>query len=238
MASGRGGDLGHYLNAGVRRLLMLEIDIDAIDEVINRKYRMPKDSSIDMNILQVDLNKDWKKNVEYITDQTSINNFIEHDTDIKRPVVFCHFALHYFLESKKSAENIAAFVNHYMHKDSLFIITIFDGQRVFNLLKDGPWNPSKKYMIRWIGKRAPKVFAGFENKIEVLLPFSDKSYEESLIDLTSLDPIFNKYGIRRIEDRNFDEMLDEYIDNNPKFSLDEYDKKFIGLYKYVIYKKF
>src|SRR6185436_16564414 len=150
-----------------------------------------------------------------------------------------HFAMHYFVETAKSATNIIRFIDHYLQKGELFIMTIFNGQRVFDLLKKGKWTPASRYMINWVGK-SKSTFTGFNNRIKVLLPFSDHPYEEILIDLISLDTIFNKYKIRRIEDRNFDDMLDEYNNNvNPKNRvIDRDDKTFIGLYKYVIYKKF
>jgi mRNA capping enzyme/mRNA capping enzyme, catalytic domain/mRNA capping enzyme, C-terminal domain len=248
LASGRGGDLAKYVGANVKHIMMLETDIDAIDEVINRKYNLGHIATrhpFDLHIIRIDLTQNYKKNIKTIDDlqpNTVVNMVIDTISDPKvETTLFCHFAMHYFVETAESAKNIIEFIDHYLQKESLFIMTIFDGQRVFDLLKGGKWNPTPKYMISHVDSkvRSANTFAGFNHRIKVLLPFSDHPYEETLIDLVALDVIFNKHKIRRIEDRNFDDMLDEYNANNQKNRVEsQYDRTFISLYKYVIYKKF
>jgi hypothetical protein len=242
LASGRGGDLAKYVSTDIGSILMLEADADAIDEVINRKYRLGGHNLFDLQIIRVDLTQPYKKNIkviEALQPDSLVDTMVVRHVVKSETVIFCHFAMHYFVETTNSAKNIIEFINHYLQKGSLFIMTIFDGQRVFDLLKKGKWNPTPKYMISHVGKARSTTFAGFNHRIKVLLPFSDHPYEESLIDLVALDTLFNKHKIRRIEDRNFDDMFDEYNTNNEKNKVDSpYDKTFISLYKYVIYKKF
>ena len=194
-----------------------------------------------MIVLQCDLNSDYKKNIAMIEDRLIdsdkyMNSFLYPKESV--PVIQCHFAMHYLLASEKDAKNIAAFISHYLAKGGIFIITIFDGQRVFDLLKQnrGKWQPNEHYMIRTKGVH-PKTFHGFGHKIEVLLPMSNELYTESLIDLFALDKIFKDNKIFRLEERNFSDMLDEYISNNTSMHFNDVEKTFISLYKYVIYKK-
>jgi hypothetical protein len=242
LASGRGGDINKYISAGIKNALMLEIDTNAIEELINRKYTILDTEaykSCNIVVLQMDLNTDYKKNISTIKEHFVKNIYVNSDNILenKTNVIFCHFALHYFLNSEKSAQNIISFVSHYLEKNGLFIVTIFDGQRVFDLLKrnNGVWKVDKKYMIKYLGKQ-PNIFSGFVHKIDVLLPLSNVPYQEPLIDLYALDKLFKKNNIYRVEEKNFNEMLPEYA-SNKNISFNDTDTTFIGLYKYVIYKK-
>lgn len=245
LASGRGGDLNKYIEIEAKSLLMLEIDKDAIEELINRKYSiLTKSSNLGCNlaILQMDLNTSYKNNITKITDNfININDFFIEDLNLnkKTNVVFCHFALHYLLKSEKSAQNIVSFISHYLEKNGSFVVTIFNGQSVFNLLKKnkGKWESGKKYMIKF--KTNNTIFSGFKNTIDVLLPLADKPYEEPLIDLLALDKLFKKEHIFRTEEKDFGDMLEEYSNYHKEQynNLSPDDKIFIGLYKYVIYTK-
>lgn len=112
---------------------------------------------------------------------------------------------------------------------------MFDGQKVFNTLKQnkGLWKPNKKYMIKYKGP-IPSIFAGFNHKIDVLLPLSDTPYEEPLVDLYALDKIFKQHKMHRTEEKNFGDMMAEY-NKDIQFNAD--DTTFISFYKYIIYTK-
>lgn len=239
LGSGRGADLHKYIYADVKNLLMLEYDINAIDETIERKYNIltkPNNKGCNLVVLQIDLNDSFKHNIESIKksligSDEFVNNKIMYAKGATS-TIFCNFAMHYFMETAKSTKNIAQFIEYYLKPGGSFIMTIFDGKRVFDLLKKngGKWNPQKKYMIEYLGKKQ-SIFSGFGHMINVLLPLSDKPYKEPLIDLFQLDKIFKLYGITRVEEKNFDTMLTNIDD------MDQNDITFISLYKYVIYKR-
>lgn len=228
LASGRGGDLNKYVNI-TENLLMIEIDKNAIEELINRKYNILTKSDIGLNlsVLCLDLNTNYKKNIETV-ESLSYNKFIKN----KVPTIFCHFAFHYFVSNSDMANNIISFISHFLQTNGSFIITIFDGSKVFNLLNqnNGKWKEDK-YYIKFSKSVKSNIFKGLGTMIKVKLPFSEKLYEESLIDLFALDTIFKKHKMFRKEELNFANINF----NNQSFS--ESDKKFISLYKYVIYEK-
>ncbi len=253
LASGRGGDLFKYINAATKHLLMLEVDINAIDEALERKYNIFSKKNVvnmscDITILNLDLNKNFKKNIKSIDDVfEDVDKFIDLPNNIYKkhsvPVIHCHFAMHYMLENITDAKNIISFIDHYLKPGGVFIMTIFDGQLVFDLLKKnkGIWKPNSKYNISKL-KFPSSNFSGFGYKIKVLLPLSDIPYEESLIDLLAIDKLFKAHNIMRIEERSFADILSKNSTSDfDKFNngskLDNYDKQFISLYKYVIYKK-
>jgi hypothetical protein len=249
LASGRAGDLNKYINANVKNLIMLEIDKDAISEIINRKYNIltkPYNKGCNLVVLQTDLNNTYTNNIKLIDDALiDSDTFIQNNniptnglSKLKHsiPVIFCHFAFHYMLFNEKSTKNIISFIDHYLSVNGVFIITIFNAQNVFQLLKlhKGKW-ANNKYKIEYVGKM-PSIFSGFGHIIDVLLPLSNKTQKEPLIDLFALDKIFNIFNIKRVEEKNFGDV---HMDNETQHKFtDPNDKQFINLYKYVIYKKF
>ncbi len=234
LASGRGGDLNKYFDAKYKNLLMIEIDKNSIDEIINRKYEIlmgKNDGSLNLLVESLDLNKSYKYNISQLEKRNIW--FLKND----QVNIFCHFAFHYFTESEKSLKNICEFINFYLKPGSHFIITILNGQKVFDLIKNLKEWKTDKYLIQEVSMG--KIFHGLGNKIKIKLPFSNEIYDEYLIDLLTLDVILAKYKIFRTEDRNFDKLLDEYSIYNEKFysQLDYDDKKFISMYKYIVYTK-
>lgn len=242
LASGRGGDLNKYVNAHIKNVLMLELDTNAIEEVINRKYTILDTPAKQLNfvILQINLNNNYKKNITNITN-TFNNVYVNADNILgqQSSVIFCHFAAHYLVETATSAQNFASFVSHYLLQSGTFIATLFDAPKVFALLKThgGKWQVDNKYMIQYVGKQ-PAMFSGFSHKIKVLLPLSSIPYEECLVDLLAVDKVFAKKQIYRSEEKNFADIIVQNTQlHNAYREFSENDKIFIGLYKYVIYTK-
>lgn len=92
-------------------------------------------------------------------------------------------------------------------------------------------NNKIKYSIR-------KKYTGNEledigQKIEVLLPFSNKSYyEEYLVNIETICNEFKKYGIIMETNESFSKYLNSY-----KGFLDYNDKKYVNQYHYYIFCK-
>ena len=244
LGSGKGQDLLNYYQAGVRNLLILEYDRDAIDEITKRKYEYMNEYTVEpmdlstyqsnhtyLKTIQMDLNQDFTKNTKIISEKT-YGQFTKNTAQS----IFCNFAFHYFIETIENLLNIASLIDYYLIENGgTFIMTILDGEKVQKLLKNGKWqinhsNSNKpKYLIESI----------HDTKIRILLPCSSTMYEETLVDDRIMDDIFKNFGMTCIEAQNHDILLDEFQKDKPHFynKLDEHDKFFIGLYKYKIYKK-
>lgn len=264
LGSGRGGDLNKYASANVKNLLMLEYDINAIDEAFSRKYDIiakkyvedinnPTINNFDANgcnlvMLKTDLNDNYKSNIKMIESNFEFNNLSKVTREIINinftqkesfDVIFSNFAFHYMLYSQKSAENIIEFINYYLVPGGQFIINIMDGKKIFDLLKKnkGKWK-NDKYSIEIKGK-LKSSFSNFDNKILILLPFKEDMVEENLIDLYTLDKLFKKRNIKRIEEKNYSDMLQEYKNYKPDIysKFDKDDLEYENLLKYVIYSK-
>jgi hypothetical protein len=240
MASGKGQDIKKYVDAKVKELLMIELDNDAIDELIKRKFDIIGKMYIDDIYAPVDLRTYKPQGCKLSVRQLDLNNSHKKNIEVlgagKFKLIVCNFALHYMLNDKKGAENIVAFVANYLDDDGEFIFTALDGEKVFELVKGGKW-VKDKYLIELV-RPAKSPFKGYE-KIKVLLPCADTPYEEPLINLLELDKAFKRHGIYRTEGRNFDVFLGPYAQKKPHMhkELNDHDKFFIGLYRFSIYKK-
>jgi hypothetical protein len=252
LGAGRGGDLYKYVNIGVKNLLALEYDNNAIDTLLERKYSILKtlgpEFSCNLSIIQMDLNSTYTNNVKIIDEKFTLSDtymdiLIPKNNNIS--TIFCHFALHYMLNSAKSANNIARFVSHYLKKDRTFTATIFDGALVYDFLKKngGSWiakeNGKDKYIIKYKGSskdiksmKDSKEFSGFDHKIDILLPLSNQLYEEPLIDINALDKIFKSHNMINIETKSFSDT-NGFTESN----MSKDDKTFVSFYKYIVYKK-
>ncbi len=253
LASGKGQDLMQYYEAKIETLLMVERDISAIDNIIQRKHDFSKsirvsEGSIDINesrgnnttlsVVQADLNADWKGHTERID---KIGLFPKGGV----PAIICNLALHYMLSSKADAENIVGLINYYLEPDGEFVFTAFDGAHLFDMLKanGGRWEvkvaSKTKYLVEFAEDKQPSSLVPFGVKINVLIPCASEPYEETLVDIFALDKIFKKYNIVRVDSRRFDDHLDDFRQKKQKFydGLSDDDKTFVGLYGYHIYKK-
>jgi SAM-dependent methyltransferase len=232
LASGKGQDLFRYSQFNMENILFLEIDKIALMELISRKHSFAEDKNIksNMNILtqNVDLLDSYEENIN------KINNVFE---DKKVDLIICNFAFHYLLKNKKSLKNICELINFYLKKNGKFMFTSFDGEKIINLLNEnkGDWtvkvNNKIKYSIRkkYTGNELEKI----GQKIEVLLPFSNKSYyEEFIVNIETICDELKNYGIIMESNESFSKYLDSY-----KGFLDYNDKKYVNLYHYYIFTK-
>lgn len=232
LGGGRGSDLWTYVEANVSKLLIAEIDKDAIDELIVRKYQVESDNNFDLNVINVDLNTPHKNTITEI--KTHFTNFSSSGN------IFCFFALHYLTDTIEHVRNISALIGNLLKKDGKFIYTAFDEARVMDLLK----KHKGKWTIHQGGKKKYEIIlekTKNRNSIKLILPFNspDYYYHENLINDAMLDKEFLKCGLKLERESNFIEFIDKFKEKK-KFLYDRLtddDKIFIGLYKYKTYRK-
>jgi SAM-dependent methyltransferase len=232
LASGKGQDLFRYSQFNMENVLFLEIDKIALMELISRKHSFAEDKNFknNMNILiqNVDLLDTYEENINKIS-----NVYKDKKTDL----IICNFAFHYLLKNKKSLKNICELVNFYLKKNGKFMFTSFDGEKIINLLNEnnGEWTVKVNNQIKYSIK---KKFTGNKmeeigQKVEVLLPFSNKLYyEEFIVNIETICEEFEKYGIVLETNESFSKYVNSY-----KGFLDFNDRKYVNLYHYYIFTK-
>jgi hypothetical protein len=170
---------------------------------------------------------------------------------IKVNAVVMTFAVHYIVSDLDSMNNFADLVDSVLEVGGVLILTLLDGRRVFDLLKnikkgdswdapsvsgsaDNAQNDTKKYSIRKLYD--DHKFKDFGLRISLIHPFSaGEYYEENLVGISGLEEVFIKRGYKVRQDGGF---LD-YIDKFAKFNKDMHgkmsteDKAYSGLYQYV-----
>lgn len=234
LASGRGSDLMNYRNAGVQNLLFCEIDVDAIDEVLERKYSINNSSNTHLSIFNADLNEKYKTNLATIN-----GDFAFH----KVSNIFCFFALHYMTTSPDNIKNITALIGSLLERGGEFLYTAFDGEAVIKLLAEnkGKWEVFEKGAKKYSIMAKYKDTKTTKRPIKLILPFNANTfyYDENLINEKLLDAEFSKNGLKMEKEGSFMDFAGEFSKKRADFykRITEDDKIFIGLYKYKIYKK-
>ena len=240
LASGKGQDLFRYGLYGNKNVVFLEIDNVALFELLYRKYDfVSHEHKGNMNILthQLDVNTDYKKNIEILNDITIPNDGVD--------LIVCNFAFHYFISDKKRLTNVVKFISHYLKSGGRFIFTAFDGKDIIKLLNEnnGNWTIKQGNDIKYSIKKQYEVnmLQDIGQKIDVLLPFSnDNYYTEYLVNIDYIAEAFQQHNIILESDQSFGEYLDAFKKENYKVyeSLDSNDKKYVSLYHYYcLYKK-
>lgn len=225
------------LDAGFTEVTMIDRDIDAIYELLQRKYNLRikrKGASAKVHIRQVDF-------------EESFDNILE-STDLPQGVSagMVNFGIHYLAHDHSAAHpdlplnEFFKLVNHMLRPKGKFIITCFDGKRIFELLQGkNEWTTeNKKYSI----KRAytSTELTDLNQPIDVLLPFSGGSYyREYLVNFTFLETIMAKHGFKVIANESFSSLFRQFKKNNVKVynQLDAADREYISLYSYLVIEK-
>ncbi len=139
----------------------------------------------------------WYPDMEYQT------NFKEVGFDI----ISIMFALHYFMKDKTSFDNLIQNISRNLKKGGFLIGCCFDGNRIFELLKDLPLNES--YNISLSGKnilRLIKNYIAIDNKytddenslsmqLGVYIHAIGKIHDEFLVNFNYLVSELSKVGI-------------------------------------------
>lgn len=242
LASGKGQDLFRYSSYGFKNAIFLEIDSTALLELTKRKYDLRNSNPINVQIHQMDLNADYKNNIQKLNDINMPSMGVD--------LVICNFAFHYFLKDRKSLLNISKFIAHYLKPGGRFIFTTFDARAIIRLLNEnsGTWTIKSGSQIKYSIRKTDTTPATYSThilehisqKIDVLLPFSnDKYYTEYLVNIEYISGELQKLNFALEIDQSFDEFLDGFKKQNPQgySAMDANDKKYSGLYHYYCFYK-
>lgn len=251
LGSGRGADLHRYIESKIENALFIDIDASAIAELISRKLNYKKKGGRDNDD---SIRPDIIKDTNNFTAHTLIMDLKTKYTQIiastykygvnKEQVdgIVSNFTFHYMCDSVTNIRNILLFVANMLKINGVFLITVMNGKSIFELLStvDNEWfvmeNNVKKYAIKKCYNGNTLAEAG--QNISVLLPFSDKMYEEPLCNVDAVIDIAKSIGFEVI----FNESMGIYVEDI-KSSRVTFGKKltpddihYINLHQYIIFK--
>lgn len=237
LASGKGQDLARLSDLGFKSGLFIDNDKNALSELLNRKHNLRTRNNKQMQIFIKNI--DLKTNYLDIIKKINELNIEKESADI----IICNFAIHYIIINDEYLTNFIKLLNYYLKPNGRFIFTCFDGQRVFDLLKDTEiWNSYENNNLKFSIKKLYKSNSLSNNgqKIDVLLPFSNNEYyTEYLVNLDYVLNVFQMSNFTTEISLSFSTLLEQFKTSNNKVynNLSNSDKEFINLYQYVIIKK-
>ena len=249
LSCGRGGDLMKWYGIGYKRVLGTDIDKAGIDEAYRRmKEKRKTDKEFD----------EWTKKCElfvadtskYLNDDTKLSNYVLKQLEKKFDVGVSFFTAHYYFKNEDKMRGFFKNLSKTIKKNGFAIVTCFDGDSVFNLLKNVDYNESisgtvenetvweikKKYADSTLTK---KTGVAIDIKFESI---SNEFITEYLVQSDYFLDIAKEYGLSLVENAKeiglsgtgtFKDILDVV-----KSNLDKLETNKIGKPYYKEIKKF
>jgi hypothetical protein len=239
LAAGRGADLFRWSRMGIKNVLSIDNDLDALTELMRRQRYAQKGIGHYKTVVHThhaDLNDDYKVLVASIKDKYPV-------PPAGASLVVCNMAIHYMCETDLTISNFVMLVDYITAKNGFFIFTCYNGRRVFDLLSDtGKFQSfdgdALKYSI--IRSYNASAFEKTGLQIHTLLGFTGGEHRmEYLVNIEYVLELFKGRGFKLVKHNAFSEHLEEYsVENLDKYdSLSEADVGHVGLFDYVVLQK-
>jgi len=249
LASGRGADLRRYQRYGIKNILFVDVDAMAISELITRKYskfnlkHKPEKlgGGTDNNFYSTINNFNVYALIQDLTeDPKLVLDNIEKYGIVLGTVdgVVCNFAFHYFCDNALHVKQLIEVIKKLLKIGGIFIMTVMNGERVFNKLQTSPDKKSfilvedgtEKYIIK--SRFSGSKLANTGQTIDVKLPFANDLYSEPLCNTEFIIKEFSNNGFSL-------ELNNNFIDQINKFDkkLSEQDQEYIKLHQYISLRK-
>lgn len=239
LGTGRGADLRRYIQLNsIGTVIVSDVNKAAITELFSRWLDIAKKSRTMINSslrgVIMNVNDPAQENINRITSiiQSSYVN-----------TIFCHHALHYFLESLDSIHNLAKLCSGLTIQDSHIVFTYPNGKNIFDKIgKNDNWTAIENDIIKYKIEKLydDKKFEPAGQKVNVLLPFSKgQLYEEFLVNTDAIVDVFSEYGLKEIVRKDMDTYFPAYeIHHRQAYErLTPPDKEDISLYSVLVFKK-
>ena len=228
LSCGRGGDVDRYVNPSNKIKFIFGLDVEDVNEACRRYFY--KQSSNKAVFIKYDTSKNIKSIEQEGVDRHSrvmINILYgaqkpggsEYKTIAKEyqklaknkfQVVSSQFTLHYYLKDENTFSRFITNVEENIDKGGYFIATFYNGNKLFNELKD-------KEGIEYINKTGDKVYEIkkkydnddfdyhsedtsniFGNKISVYMDSIGQEIDEYLVNMDFLIESFKKRGMELV----------------------------------------
>ena len=228
LSCGRGGDVDRYVNPSNKIKFIFGLDVEDVNEACRRYFY--KQSSNKAVFIKYDTSKNIKSiEQEDVNDHSKIMINILYGLTKQVPskyktiakeymklaknkfqVVSSQFTLHYYLKDEATFTRFITNVEENIDKGGYFIATFYNGNKLFNLLKD-------KEDIEYTNKTGDKVYeikkkydnVNFEynsedtsnmfgNKISVYMDSIGQEIDEYLVNMDFLIESFKKRGMELV----------------------------------------
>ena len=160
-------------------------------------------------------------------------------------IVSCQFAFHYFFKSKEILHSVLINISENLKIGGKFIATMFDGRKIFKMLKGKDsvevkdpkerllWSIKKKYDVENLTNDAKCLGL----PIDVYVETFSKEFTEYLVNIDYLSLILEEYGLEIIDIKNFEDIHKHMPDEELKEPLTPLGEKFSYLNMCLIITK-
>ena len=240
IACGHGQDMARSIELGFDEIVMLDRDVDALYDLLDRKYDLRirrKGASANIHVRRLDLEETAENNIATLKLPSQSADHL-----------MINFALHYICHSalpggKDPLNEFAKFCGYYLKAGGNLMITTFSGQKIFDLLGNkSEWSSQENDKIKYSIKKGftSGTLTSMDQAVDVLLPFSAGTYyREYLVNYDYVQQIFEANGFKMIASDTFDSMLRTFKKQNKSGydTLTTADKDYVSLYGYMILQK-
>lgn len=155
--------------------------------------------------------------------------------------IVCNFAFHYMCDTIEHMRNLLMFNARMLKIGGVFIFTVMDGKKIFELLKPlqtgQQWESREDGVLKYAIKKEYRgdKLTPCAQMISVLLPFSDEMYQEPLCNVDTVVAEAAKLGFEVELNSSMSTYLDKFsrVDRALYDRLTDEDKKYIGLHTFV-----
>ena len=240
IACGRGQDIARAIDIGFEELILLDRDVDAIYELLERKYNLRvkrKGATANIHAKKADLEDSSADTIKALKmEPASVGSCM------------INFALHYICHSSAPGKldpltEFAKLVGYYLKSGGRLLITTFNGKDIFELLKDkDEWSLNENGQLKYSIKKefSSDVLTNTDQSIAVKLPFSgDQFYSEYLVNYEYVQTVFEANGFKLVKTDSFGSLLRDYRKSNAKgyASMSDQDKQYVSLYGFLVFEK-
>lgn len=230
IGGGRGGDIFKLITTKPEEILLTDIDQLALDEaqrridnaLSNNKFKWQHPYLKKIRLQQVDA--------------TQYDKALLTTSKKKFNIVLCQFAIHYFFKNKDTFDNFYKLINRSLIKNGYLVVTLFDGLKVANLMKSESikqWHLQNELVLS-IEKKWNEINT-FGTILDVFVHSIGK-HPEYLVNILDFINLMNKHYLV-IDQINFEELYDPWVESNPMNKLSENIKEFSFLYTAIVFKK-
>lgn len=217
LAAGKGQDISRYKKGNFSDVLAIDIDNDALTELMNRNRSV--EGKIDLQVLNLDLTACFKKSKS--NPMSKYANWAN--------MVTINFAIHYIIKTINDINSFAWLISAILAEGGLFAFTCLNGKKVKKALDESDINIYEKDILKFSIRSVEKNKEITLNKVDVLLPFSQgQYYRENLVDVDKIIKVFEEWDFSLRESEGFDNYF---------HTLNEIDKSYCTFNHYVILQK-
>lgn len=233
LAAGKGQDLFTLHGLGVKKLLAIDIDAPALEELIKRSKNLGKRDLYPF---------EFRPANDFSLQTQKLDLSIATTEQVKEKganAVVMNFAIHYILKSKSATKDFIAFIKSLLTEKGELVITLFNGEDMAKRFSQNEVrleeNQELKYHVKPVGE-IPSELNEFGKEIEVLHPFSAGAYyKEYLVPVKLAMEEMKSQGFTIMRHGNFGDWFADYAANRPKLwkEMSENDKKYSNFYCYI-----